>query len=113
MFLQLRVAVIGALLGGGFVSDHPGSAFRRELAVRAQIVLLMLGYAFLFVGKGVLAGRRRFAESGWVLIVETVVRLVAGIIAIQLAANAESLGWAMVLGGFAVLAMGWWRHDTR
>jgi O-antigen/teichoic acid export membrane protein len=49
---------------------------------------------------------------GWVLIVETVVRLVAGIVAIQLVASAESLGWAMVLGGFAVVGMRWWRHDT-
>jgi O-antigen/teichoic acid export membrane protein len=41
-----------------------------------------------------------------------VVRLVAGIVALQLAASAESLGWAMVLGGFAVLGMRWWRHDV-
>jgi O-antigen/teichoic acid export membrane protein len=63
------------------------------------------------VAKGVLAGRRRFADVGWVLIIETVVRLVAGVLAIQLVATAESLGWAMVLGGFAVLGMRWWRHD--
>lgn len=105
------VAVIGALLGGGFVLITLDRLFAGSWQYVAQIVLLMLGYGLLFVGKGVLAGRRRFADVGWVLIVETVVRLVAGIIAIQLAANAESLGWAMVLGGFAVLAMGWWRHD--
>jgi O-antigen/teichoic acid export membrane protein len=60
----------------------------------------------------VLAGRRRFAGVGWVLILETVARLVAGVVAIQLVASAESLGWAMVLGGFSVLGMRWWRHDT-
>jgi O-antigen/teichoic acid export membrane protein len=71
----------------------------------------MIGYGLLFVGKGVLAGRRRFRDVGWVLIVETVVRLLAGVIAIRLFASAESLGWAMVLGGFSVLGLGWWRHD--
>jgi O-antigen/teichoic acid export membrane protein len=74
--------------------------------------LLVAGYALLFVAKGVLAGRRRFADVGWVLIIETLVRLVAGVVAIQLFASAISLGWAMVLGGFAVLAMRWWRHDV-
>jgi len=76
-----------------------------------QAALLVIGYALLFFGKGVLAGRRRFAEVGWVLIIETAVRLMAGIVAIQLFATAESLGWAMVLGGFSVLGMRWWRRD--
>ena len=76
-----------------------------------QIVLLMIGYGLLVVGKGVYAGRRQFAKVGWVLIVESVVRLAAGIVAIQLAGSAESLGWAMVLGGFSILGMGWWRYD--
>lgn len=46
------------------------------------------------------------------MIVETTVRLVAGIVAFQLVASAVSLGWAMVLGGFAVLGLRWWRHDN-
>ncbi len=77
-----------------------------------QIVMIMAGYSLLYVAKGVLAGGRRFADVGWVLIIETVVRLAAGIVAIQLAATSQSLGWAMVLGGFAVLGMGWWRRDV-
>ena len=105
------VAGIGALLGGGFVIVTLDRLFTGSWQYVVQIVLLMLGYGLLFVGKGVLAGRRRFADVGWVLIIETAVRLVAGIIAIRLIATAESLGWAMVLGGFAVLGMGWWRHD--
>ncbi len=105
------VAAIGALLGGGFVIVTLDRLFTGSWQYVAQIVLLMLGYGLLFVGKGVLAGRRRFADVGWVLIIETVARLVAGIIAIRLIATAESLGWAMVLGGFAVLGLGWWRHD--
>jgi O-antigen/teichoic acid export membrane protein len=107
----MTVTAIGAVIGGGFVLFTMDQLFAGSFQYVIQIVLLMIGYGLLFVGKGVYAGRRQFAKVGWVLIVETVVRLVAGIVAIQLAATAESLGWAMVLGGFAVLGMGWWRYD--
>ena len=107
----LSVAVVGSVLGGGFVLIMLDRLFVGSWQFVLQIVLLMIGYGLLFVGKGVLAGRRRFRDVGWILIVETVVRLAAGIIAIQLFASAESLGWAMVLGGFSVLGLGWWRHD--
>jgi O-antigen/teichoic acid export membrane protein len=106
------MAVIGSVVGGGFVLVTLDRLFEGSWQYVAQIVLLMVGFALLFVAKGVLAGRRRFADVGWVLIIETVVRLVAGIVALQLAASAESLGWAMVLGGFAVLGMRWWRYDV-
>jgi O-antigen/teichoic acid export membrane protein len=105
------MAAIGVVVGGGFVLATLDRLFEGSWQYVAQIVLLMAGYALLFVGKGVLAGRRRFADVGWVLIIETVVRLAAGVVAIQLFASAESLGWAMVLGGFAVLGLRWWRHD--
>jgi O-antigen/teichoic acid export membrane protein len=108
----LLVALVGTVLGGGFVLIMLDRLFDGSWQFILQIVLLMIGYGLLFVGKGVLAGRRRFRDVGWVLIVETVVRLVAGVIAIRLFASAESLGWAMVLGGFSVLGLGWWRHDT-
>ncbi len=108
---SMSVAAVGAVLGAAFVLITLEDLFAGSIQYVAQIVLLMVGYGFLFVGKGVLAGSRRFADVGWVLIVETLVRLVAGVIAIQLFASAESLGWAMVLGGFAVFGMRWWRFD--
>ena len=108
----LVTAAVGAVVGGGFVWVTLDRFFEGSWQYVAQIALLMVGYSLLMVGKGVLAGRRRFGGVGWVLIIETSARLVAGIVAIQLAARAESLGWAMVLGGFAVLGMRWWRHDA-
>jgi O-antigen/teichoic acid export membrane protein len=66
----------------------------------------------LFVGKGVLAGSRRFARVGWIMVVETVVRLLAGVVLLSLVLDATSMGWAMVVGGFSVLSLRWWRHDT-
>lgn len=105
------VAGIGTLVGGGFVAVTLDDLFRGDPQYIAQIVLLMVGYSLLFLGKGVLAGRRRFAGVGWVLIIETVVRLLAGIAAVVSVATAPSLGWAMVIGGFSVLVLRWWRHD--
>jgi O-antigen/teichoic acid export membrane protein len=103
----LIVAAIGAVVGGVIMWF-----FESDWQYVAQIALMMVGYSVLMVGKGVLAGRRRFAGVGWILIIETAARLLAGIVAIQLVANAQSLGWAMVLGGFAVLGTRWWRHDV-
>jgi O-antigen/teichoic acid export membrane protein len=108
----MTMAAIGSVLGAGFVLMTLDLLFDGDIQYVAQIVLLLVGYAFLFVGKGVLAGSRRFAGVGWVMIVETVARLVAGVVAIQLVASATSLGWGMVLGGFAVLGLRWWRHDN-
>ena len=107
----MTVAGLGAIVGGGFVFFTLDQLFAGRSQYVIQIVLLMIAYGLLVVGKGVYAGRRQFAKVGWVLIVESVVRLAAGIVAIQLAASAESLGWAMVLGGFSILGMGWWRYD--
>jgi O-antigen/teichoic acid export membrane protein len=104
-------AVAAAVVAVLFVTITRESLFAGSWQYVIQAALLVIGYALLFFGKGVLAGRRRFADVGWVLIIETTVRLIAGIVAIQLFATAESLGWAMVLGGFSVLGMRWWRKD--
>ena len=108
----LTMAAIGALVGVGFVLATLNDLFEGSYQYVFQIALLMLGYSLLFMGKGVLAGTRHFRDVGWILIVETAARLVAGLIALQLVATATSLGWAMVLGGFAVLGLRWWRRDN-
>lgn len=106
------VVAVGSVAGALFVILTLDDLFEGDPQYIAHIVLLMTGYALLFFGKGVFAGTRMFASIGWVLIIETLVRLGAGLLAIQLFATATSLGWAMVLGGFSILALGWWRHDT-
>ena len=105
------MAGIAAALGGGFVAFTLDDLFESDWQYVAHIILLMVGYALLFFGKGVLAGTRHFAKVGWVLIVENGARLAIGLIVIRLFADAPSLGWAMVGGGFASLALRWWRHD--
>ena len=105
------MAAIGALVGGAFVFLTLDDLFEGDLQYVALIVLLMVGYSLLSIGRGVLAGSRHYTQVGWLMVIESAARLLAGIIAIQLLATATSLGWAMVVGGFAVLAMRWWRYD--
>ena len=106
------MAGVGALLGVGFVSFTLDDLFAGDPQYIVQIVLLMIGYALLFVGKGVLAGTRRFAGVGWVMIIESIGRLGVGVIALLIWRDAVSLGWAMVAGGLLILGLRWWRWDT-
>lgn len=108
----LVMAGIGSIVGAAYIYLNLEERFNGEWQYIAQVALLMAGHSLLLLGKGVLAGGRHFASVGWVLIVESAVRLVAGILALALAASAVSLGWAMVLGGFAALGLRWWRRDT-
>ncbi len=105
------VVLVGAAIAGVFVATTL-DLFENNWQYVAQASLLVMGYGLLFFGKGVLAGRRRFQDVGWVLIVEAGARLAAGIVFLQIFSSAVSLGWAMVLGGFSVLALRWWRRDS-
>jgi hypothetical protein len=106
------MTVIGGVLGAGFVALNLRSLFNSDPQYIAHIVLLMIGYALVFVGKGVLAGARQFAKVGWAMVIETTARLAAAVVFLTLATSATSLGWAMVAGGFAVLVLRWWKYDN-
>lgn len=108
----LAMGAVGAVIGVGFVAATLDRFFAGDPQYILQIALLCFGYAFLFLGKGVLAGSRQFAGVGWVMIVETMARLLAGVALLWVLLQATSMGWAMVIGGFAVLGLRWWRHDT-
>jgi O-antigen/teichoic acid export membrane protein len=101
-----------AAIGAAFVAATLHQLFAGDPQYLAHIVLLCVGYGALFVGKGVLAGARRFRGVGWLMITETVVRLVVGVVLLRLVLDATSMGWAMVIGAFAVFGLGWWRHDS-
>lgn len=107
VLMTLLCAVVGAstvliLLEGGFDGDP------RYILI---MVLLVVGYGLLYFGKGVLAGSRLFAQVGWVLVIESLGRLAAAVALFVWLGSVVSLAWGMVIGGFAVLILGWWRHD--
>jgi hypothetical protein len=77
----------------------------------AFLVLLPIGYATLTVGKGVLAGHRRFGHMGWLLFSEGVVRLAVAFALVAVTTSVRSLAWAMVAAPFAALGTRFWRFD--
>lgn len=107
----LVMTLVGSTIGAAFVWFTLDSLFEGDPIYVLQIVLLVAGYSLLCMGKGILAGSRRFGEVGWVFIVESGARLVAGIALWAMLASSTSLGWAMVIGAFAVVALRWWRRD--
>jgi O-antigen/teichoic acid export membrane protein len=107
------LAFIGGagLLMGGFVFVTRNELFLGDLAFVWQGALVVITYGIFQIGKGVLAGHRRFAEYGLVLTVEGVVRLIAAIVFLGIAVSAISLGWAMVCAPLGILLLRPWRYD--
>ena len=108
----LAVTAVGAVAGAAFVVLTRESLFEGRWVFVLQMALVVLGSGIFFVAKGILAGRRRFAAVGWVLIVESAARLVAAVLLVGWIASSVSLAWAIVVGPLAVLGLAFWRHDT-
>jgi O-antigen/teichoic acid export membrane protein len=85
--------------------------FAGRLIFAAQAFLLAVFFGVMQVGKGILAGHRRFAAYGLVLALEGVFRLVAAVILVSIAPRATLLGWAMVAAPLSVLVVRPWRYD--
>ena len=105
--------VIGgaALLLGAFTSLTNDAFFSGEPVFVIQAVGMIVTYGLMQVGKGLLAGHRRFAEYGAMLAWEGVVRLVAAIGFITFSVSAPALGWAMVAAPLCVLLVRPFRYD--
>lgn len=108
----ITVTALGTSAVGGLVAfGFRDTLFAGDALFVGFLVLLPIGYATLTVGKGVLAGHRRFGHMGWLLFWEGAVRLIAAFALIAIATSARSLAWAMVLAPFAALGTRFWRFD--
>lgn len=106
------VAVLGVGGGAGYVALTLDSGiFAGNPVYIAVMALLVLGYTVLFTAKGVLAGSRRFADIGWVLTLEGIFRLLAGVAILAVVVAPWALAWAMVVAPTAALVLRFWRHD--
>lgn len=76
------------------------------------LMILIAAYGGFALGRGVLAGRRRFREYGLSTAAESVLRLVLAVALLALGMGAVGVAWSMVAGPFVVLA---WRpfHTER
>lgn len=108
------VAIVGgsaAIVGMAFVFITRDRLFAGEWIYAIQMALMVCGYTILFAGKGLLAGRRRFRSVGTVLMAESGIRLLVGVVLLQVRADPVVLGWAMAAAGLGVLAVPFWRYD--
>ncbi|HLU53260.1 MAG TPA: hypothetical protein VK011_06700 [Acidimicrobiia bacterium] len=108
------VAVLAVVAGAGYVwLTLESDIFGGNPVYIAVMALVVLGYAVLFSAKGVLAGNRRFADVGWVLVLEGVIRLAVGLLLLAVVVDATSFAWGMAAAPLAALAVRFWRHDRQ
>ncbi len=109
----LWVAILGVVGGATYVYLSLDTEIFDGNPVYVLIMaLLVVGYTVLFTAKGVLAGNRRFADVGWVLMLENAFRLIAGLAILAVVVDASALAWAMVAAPTAALVLRFWRHDS-
>lgn len=101
---------VGIVLGVAFVWSTDARFFGGEPVYVFQIAVMMAGYGMLFLGRGILAGHRRFSAVGILLATESVLRLAAAAIILGLGGGAVDLGWAMAIGPLMVLIVPFWRR---
>lgn len=99
---------LSVVIGAGFVLATLSPLFSDKSVFLFQTVLLFAGHGVMFFIRGYLAGCRRFAAVGWLLLSESLLRLVAAVVFLSWSSSAVSLGWAMVVAPLALLTMPIW-----
>ena len=111
---RLTIALViggAATLLGGFTYLTNDAFFSGERIFIVQAVAVTITYGVMQVGKGLLAGHRRFAQYGAMLAWEGAVRLVAAFAFITMSVSAPALGWAMVAAPLCLLLVRPFRYD--
>lgn len=76
--------------------------FAGEAAYLPVLAALVLAYGVFALGRGYLAGRRRFKEYGLCTLTESVLRLALAGILLSMSVGALGLGWSLVAGSLVV-----------
>lgn len=105
------VVLLTATALGVFVYAFRDRLFAGESIFALQAFLITLGFGFMQIGKGILAGHRQFAQYGAVLALEGIIRLGAAFVFLAFSATPVALGWAMVAAPIAVFLVRPWGHD--
>ena len=98
----LGLCLVGVLV---FVTLTLDTFFAGDAVYIALAGLLTAAYALFVLARGYLAGRRRYRAYGVATAGESMFRLVVAVIAVMIAADAVSLGVAMIAAPLATLAL--------
>lgn len=107
----LLAITFATVVGLAFVVFTLDRAFVGDETFLLITTVLFISYGVYEVGKGLLAGHRKFGLVGWSMIGESVGRLLLAVAFLAVSTGATSLGWAMALGSFTVLGSRFWRFD--
>lgn len=108
---SLVAVALVAGVGVVFVLFSLDDVFLGDPTFLVVTFVLFVSYGLYEVGRGLLAGHRRFGLVGWAMIGESLGRLGLALAFLSLASTAVSLGWAMAFGAFTVLGTRFWRFD--
>ncbi len=108
---SLVAIALASLAGLLFVWSTLDEAFLGDRSYLVVTGVLLLSYGLYEVGKGLLAGHRRFGLVGGAMMGESLGRLVLGVAFLAVTPEAISLGWAMALATLTVLGTRFWRFD--
>jgi O-antigen/teichoic acid export membrane protein len=106
--LRSVAVVVGVVTGGTvlFVLATRELLFLGEESYALAGGLLVLGYGLFALGRGYLAGQRRFRAYGLVTGAESLWRLAMAALILAVAASGPNLAWSMVLAPLVILP--WW-----
>jgi len=103
--LYLGVVAAATVAATAFAALTLNRLFTGRLAYLPMVAALVLGYGGFALGRGYLAGRRRFKEYALCTLAESVLRLALAGILLALSVGAVGLGWTLVAGSLVV--WGW------
>lgn len=110
--LPMLVSVVGvtAVVVSALLYIYREDLLDGEAIHALQGGLLVLGYGMFAFGRGRLAGMLDYRHYGFATGAESVVRLLAVVLFLQLASSSVSVGWSMALAPLVILAWQPFRH---
>jgi O-antigen/teichoic acid export membrane protein len=109
--LYALVIVGSVVLAVAFAVATLDRLLEGETAYLFVVAALMVGYAGFALGRGFLAGNRRFREYGLTTLGESTLRLALAVALVQLGVGTVGLAWTLVSGSLVVYAWRPFRSD--
>lgn len=107
----VTVLTAATVLAIAFAFAANGSLLGGDTGYVPVAALMFPGHGLLVVGRGFLAGRRRFVAYGIAVGLDAMVKLVATIVVVLAGWGPVALAWALVVSPLVVLVVRPFRHD--
>jgi O-antigen/teichoic acid export membrane protein len=102
---------ITTVVGVGFAAVARERLLDGEWAFVGITAVLIVAYGVFAMGRGILAGRRRFREYGLTTLAESVVRLLLAVVLILAGVGVVGISWTLVAGALVIYAWAPFRSE--